>query len=148
MSGKAPSRSARIMQPSAIAAVLRVMWQRQDMRLEARPGLKQRHNINDLRCLSLGFSATVCCGVPRMMANLILQARVGRHGRSRVMDASTEDALKAIITGIAAAEVTGGSLIHEIANSLTLAAAVNRDVGDSVTADELTRLARWARRDA
>lgn len=64
------------------------------------------------------------------------------------MDASTEDALKAIITGIAAAEVTGGSLIHEIANSLTLAAAVNKDVGDSVTADELTRLARWAQRDA
>lgn len=64
------------------------------------------------------------------------------------MDTSTEDAMKAIITGIAAAEVTGGSLIHEIANSLTLAAAVSKDVGGRVTAEELTRLARSARHDA
>lgn len=63
------------------------------------------------------------------------------------MDTSTEDALKAIITGIAAAEIAGGSLIQEIANSLAISAAVSKDAGDPATAEDLTRLARWARRD-
>lgn len=62
------------------------------------------------------------------------------------MDASTEDALKAILTGIAAAEITGGKLIDEIANSLAVSAEVSRAAGDPTTAGELTRLARWARR--
>ena len=73
--------------------------------------------------------------------------RVNGHSRSTVLDTSTEDALKAIITGIAAAEFTGGSLSQEIANSLAVSAAVSKDAGDPVTAEELTRLARWARRD-
>lgn len=67
---------------------------------------------------------------------------------SGALETSTEDALKAIITGIAAAEITGGSLIEEIANSLAVSAAVSKDAGDRKTAEELTRLARWARRDA
>jgi len=69
------------------------------------------------------------------------------HSRRTILDTSTEDALKAIITGIAAAELTGGSMIREIANSLAVSAAVSKDAGDPVTAEELTRLARWARRD-
>ena len=63
------------------------------------------------------------------------------------MDTNTEDALKAILTGIAAAEITGGRLIQEIANSLAISAAVSKDAGDHGTAEDLTRLARWARRD-
>ncbi len=63
------------------------------------------------------------------------------------MDIGTEVALKAIITGIAAAEITGGGLIDEIANSLAVSAALSKEAGDPVTAAELTRLVRWARRD-
>ncbi|VVT20120.1 hypothetical protein SPHINGO391_470030 [Sphingomonas aurantiaca] len=63
------------------------------------------------------------------------------------MNTSTEDALKAIITGIAAAEVTGGKLIDEIANALAMSSAVSREANDPVTAADLARLARWARRD-
>ena len=70
MPGKAPSRSARIMPPSAIAAVRRVMWQRQDMRLEARPGLEQLSKIKALHWLTLAGKATEFRGALRVMANL------------------------------------------------------------------------------
>jgi len=63
------------------------------------------------------------------------------------LDSGTEDALKAIITGIAAAAITGGSLIEEIAHSLRVSAALSDEAGDPKTAGELARLARWARRD-
>jgi len=64
------------------------------------------------------------------------------------MDAGTEEALKAIITGIAAAEVSGDSLIEAIAQSLAVSSAISRDANDPVTAAELSRLAAWAgRRD-
>lgn len=63
------------------------------------------------------------------------------------LDIGTEVALKAIITGIAAAEITGGSLIEEIANSLAVSAALTKEAGDPATAAELTRLVRWARRE-
>jgi hypothetical protein len=69
------------------------------------------------------------------------------YGRSMVLDTSTEEALKAIITGIAAAESTGGSLVGEIANSLAVSASVSKEAGDPMTAEELTRLARWALRN-
>jgi hypothetical protein len=61
------------------------------------------------------------------------------------MDSSTEEALKAILTGIAAAEVTGESLIEQIATSLAVAAKVAKDADDSVTAKDLAQLSRWAR---
>jgi hypothetical protein len=62
------------------------------------------------------------------------------------MDTSTEEALKAIITGIATAEVTGDSLIESIAQSLAISSALSRDAHDPVTAADLARLARWAGR--
>lgn len=60
------------------------------------------------------------------------------------MDTGTEEALKAIITGIAAAEVSGDSLIEAIAQSLAVSSAISRDADDPVTAAELSRLAAWA----
>lgn len=72
---------------------------------------------------------------------------MSRANRRTILDTSTEDALKAIITGIAATELTGGKLIDEIANSLAVSAAVSKEANDPVTAADLTRLARWARRD-
>ncbi len=62
------------------------------------------------------------------------------------MDTSTEEALKAIITGIATAGVTGDSLIESIAQSLSVSSSINRDAADPVTAADLARLALWAGR--
>jgi hypothetical protein len=61
------------------------------------------------------------------------------------MDRGTEEALKAIITGIAAAEAEGGSVVEAISSSLALSSSLSRDTGDPATAEELARLARWAR---
>lgn len=61
------------------------------------------------------------------------------------MDSSTEEALKAILTGIAAAEATGESLIDQIATSLAMAAGVAKEADDPVTAKDLAQLSRWAR---
>jgi hypothetical protein len=60
------------------------------------------------------------------------------------MDVGTEEALKAIITGIAAAEAEGGSVVEAISSSLALSSSLSAEAGDPVTAGELARLARWA----
>jgi hypothetical protein len=60
------------------------------------------------------------------------------------MDVGTEEALKAIITGIAAAEAEGGSVVEAIAGTLAMSSSLSRDSGDPKTAEELARLARWA----
>ncbi|WP_156487354.1 hypothetical protein [Sphingomonas melonis] len=61
------------------------------------------------------------------------------------MNVGTEEALKAIITGIAAAEAAGSSVTEAIYNALALSASTSRDIGDPVTAGELARLAAWAK---
>jgi hypothetical protein len=61
------------------------------------------------------------------------------------MDVGTEEALKAIITAIAAAEASGTSTIGAIASTLAMSSSLSRDAGDPVTAEELARLARWAK---
>lgn len=60
------------------------------------------------------------------------------------MDDSTREALRAIITGIAAAEAVGGSMVAEIANSLAMYASLSKEAGDPVTAADLASLSRWA----
>jgi hypothetical protein len=60
------------------------------------------------------------------------------------MDSGTEEALKAIITGIAAAEAEGRNVVEAISNSLAISASLSRDTGDPAMAEELGRLARWA----
>ncbi len=61
------------------------------------------------------------------------------------MDRGTEEALKAIITGLAAAQAEGGDLVEAIGRSLALSSSLSADAGDPFTAGELARLARWAR---
>ena len=61
------------------------------------------------------------------------------------MNVGTEEALKAIITGIAAAEATGSSITESICNALALSASTSKEIGDPVTAAELARLAAWAK---
>jgi hypothetical protein len=61
------------------------------------------------------------------------------------MDVATEEALKAIITGIAVAEANGTSMIEAIAGTLAMSASLSRDTGDPVTAEKLARLTRWAK---
>jgi hypothetical protein len=60
------------------------------------------------------------------------------------MDRGTEEALKAIITGLAAAQAEGGNFVEMIGNSLSISASLSTDAGDTFTAGELARLARWA----
>jgi hypothetical protein len=60
------------------------------------------------------------------------------------MDRGTEQALKAIISGIAVAQADGGSAVEAIAHALATSSALCVEAGDPFTAGELARLARWA----
>lgn len=59
------------------------------------------------------------------------------------MDRGTEEALKAIINGLAEAQAKGGDLVEAIGRSLAASSYSCGDAGDPFTAGELARLARW-----
>jgi hypothetical protein len=61
------------------------------------------------------------------------------------MDRSTEEALKAIITGLAAAQAKGSELVEAIGKSPAISSSLSAEAGDPFTAGELARPARWAK---
>jgi len=62
------------------------------------------------------------------------------------VDKSTEEAFKAILKGIATAEVANRSMIDEVAAALELSASQRKSADDPVSVQEIGSLAAYARK--